>query len=136
MKRIWEKQLMTGVVEIDTEHLTLIESIDELHEALKSGKGKVVVLETMNFLRNYTKIHFKHEEALLEKYDYPDLERHKKLHMEFIAEITRLGDLIAETNDTNSIMKVTFISMEWLKKHIGIEDRKVAEHIKKIRAEA
>ena len=129
MKRIWEKQLMTGVVEIDTEHLTLIETIDALHVALQVGEGKEEVQQTMNFLQNYVKIHFKHEEALMVEYEYPDLEAHKKSHLEFIKEIARLGLLIAERDTTNNIMEVTYFCMDWLKKHIGVTDRKVADYI-------
>jgi hemerythrin len=129
MKNMWEKQLMTGVAEIDVEHLTLIESIDELQEALKEGRGKEEVIGTLNFLQNYVAIHFKHEEALQAEYDYPLIQEHKKLHLEFIKEVANLALIVSDEQTTMNAMKVTHFCMEWLKKHIGVEDRKLAEHI-------
>jgi len=129
MKSIWAKQLMTGVVEIDTEHLTLIETIDELHDAMQVGKGKEEVIGTVNFLQNYVAIHFKHEEALQREYEYPEMEAHKGMHLEFVKELNQLESLISTEQTTTNAMKVTYFCMEWLKKHIGVEDRKLADYI-------
>jgi len=129
MKEIWEKQLMTGVKEIDVEHLTLIETVDELYEAMQSGKGKEEVKGVMNFLQNYVRIHFKHEEALQVEYNYPALEAHKIMHKEFVKEVAKLALLIEEDTSTTNAMKVTYFCMEWLKQHIGVEDRKLADYI-------
>lgn len=133
MKEIWEKQLMTGVQEIDIEHRTLIETVDALQDAMKSGKGKEEVLGTLNFLKNYVKIHFKHEEGLQEEYDYPEIEAHKVLHEDFVNQISNLSKLIEVNTSTTNAMKVTYFCMEWLKEHIGVEDRKLAQHILAIR---
>ncbi len=129
MKEIWEKQLMTGVEEIDIEHLTLIETVDALQEAMQTGKGKEEVLGTLNFLQNYVKIHFKHEEALQVKYDYPELEEHIVKHNDFIKQLNHLKELVEKNTSTTNAMKVTYFCMEWLKVHIGVEDRKLADHI-------
>ncbi len=129
MKEIWEKQLMTGVKEIDVEHLTLIETVDELYEAMQSGKGKEEVKGVVNFLQNYVRIHFKHEETLQVEYSYPDLEAHKVMHKEFVKEVASLALLIEEDTSTTNAMKVTYFCMEWLKQHIGVEDRKLAAYI-------
>lgn len=129
MKEMWEKQLMTGVQEIDVEHRTLIETVDALQDAMRSGKGKEEVLGTLNFLQNYVKIHFKHEEALQVEYDYPFIAGHKMMHEEFVNQVSNLSDLIEKNTSTTNAMKVTYFCMEWLKEHIGVEDRKLAEHI-------
>lgn len=129
MKDVWEKQLMTGVQEIDVEHRTLIETVDALQDAMQSGKGKEEVLGTLNFLQNYVKIHFKHEEALQVEYDYPFVAAHKVQHEYFVDQVNNLSKLIENNTSTTNAMKVTYFCMEWLKEHIGIEDRKLADHI-------
>lgn len=134
MKEIWEKQLMTGVSEIDVEHLTLIETVDQLYEALRAGKGKEEVEGTLNFLQNYVKIHFKHEEALQESYEYPEFKSHQKMHKDFVDSVERLRTMIENENTTTNAMEVTHFCMEWLKQHIGVEDRKLATFILKKRS--
>jgi len=129
MKEIWEKQLMTGVKEIDVEHMTLIETVDELYEAMQSGKGKEEVIGTLNFLKNYVKIHFKHEEALQVEYEYPNLHAHQDMHTEFVKQVENLSDLVEKNANTTNAMKVTYFCMEWLKQHIGVEDKQLADYI-------
>lgn len=129
MKEIWEKQLMTGVKEIDIEHITLIETVDELYEAMQSGKGKEEVISTLNFLESYVKIHFKHEEALQVAYGYPDLHAHQDMHIKFVKQVENLSDLVEKNATTTNAMKVTYLCMEWLKQHIGVEDKRLANYI-------
>lgn len=125
------KDLETGNRQIDTEHKQLIDAINNLVEACNSGKGRIEVEKTINFLANYTKTHFAHEEELQKKYKYPDYINHKKLHTEFINVVTEMQKEYKEKGVSIVLVgQVNSKVASWVIRHINKEDKKVANHIK------
>lgn len=45
---------------------------------MKQGKGKKKIEKTLNFLVDYTVLHFSAEEKLMQQKNYPDYTNHKK----------------------------------------------------------
>ena len=86
------KDLETGNVQIDAEHKQLIAAVNALLEACQQGKGRAQLESAINFLADYTKTHFAHEERLQQSCRYPQYEAHKKWHTDFIAQIQQLRD--------------------------------------------
>lgn len=127
----WSDELLTGNMQIDTEHKKLIQAINDLLDACSKGKGRAELEKTVEFLLSYTKTHFAHEEVLQMKYNYPDYNNHKKYHKHFVEQVENIhkkllteGSSIALVGDINS--KVG----NWIITHIKREDVKVAQHIK------
>ncbi len=126
----WTKDLETGNTQIDTEHKELIQAINNLLEACSSGKGRAEISNTMDFLNQYTKTHFAHEQVLQQKYKYPDFDNHKKYHEGFIKVVDDISTRLKANGPT--IQLVGEINMQlgsWLINHIKREDVKVAKHI-------
>ncbi|WMI81315.1 bacteriohemerythrin [Anaerotignum sp. MB30-C6] len=126
----WTKDLETGNAQIDTEHKELIQAINNLLEACSSGKGRNEIANTVDFLNQYTKTHFAHEQILQQKYKYPDFENHKKYHEGFIKVVEDFTTRLKANGPT--IQLVGEINMQlgsWLINHIKREDVKVAKHI-------
>lgn len=76
----WSDKLSVQVRQFDEEHKKLIVMVNQLHDAMKEGKGKQVVGDVLNGLISYTKNHFAAEERLMKAHAYPDYEQHKKEH--------------------------------------------------------
>ena len=130
MAFIWTKDLEVGNLQIDTEHKSLIEAINNLLLACNEGRGRSEIVATVNFLKNYTKEHFSHEEILQRQSKYPDYTNHKKYHEGFIQVVQRIA-LNLEANGP-SILIVSEINQQlgsWLINHIKQEDVKVAKHL-------
>lgn len=126
----WTKELETGNLQIDTEHQQLIEALNKLLAACSSGKGREEVGNTMDFLLQYTRTHFAHEELLQIQSHYPDYVNHKKYHAEFVKVVNELSARLK--NEGASLQIVGEINRrmgDWLVNHIKCEDRKVAKHI-------
>ncbi|KAF5084243.1 bacteriohemerythrin [Anaerotignum sp.] len=126
----WTKDLETGNTQIDTEHKQLIQAINNLLDACSSGKGRAEVTNTVDFLAQYTRTHFSHEQVLQQKYKYPDYENHKKLHENFIKVVDGIAVRLKKEGAT--IQLVGEVNMQvgsWLINHIKREDVKVAKHI-------
>ncbi len=127
----WRDSLLVGNDKIDTQHKKLVLAIDDLMEACTKGQGRARVGETLHFVVEYTKEHFRDEEQLQAKHGYPTAAAHKQLHTLFINNITKLeaeykatGPSIALTAQINKVL------IDWLIKHITIEDKKVGEFLK------
>ncbi|MDD3393566.1 MAG: hemerythrin [Clostridia bacterium] len=126
----WTKELETGNIQIDTEHKQLIKAINDLLEACSSGKGRNEVIRTVDFLSQYTKTHFAHEQVLQQKFHYPDYVNHKKYHEDFIKVVDGIAiRLKAEGATIQLVGEVNMQVGNWLINHIKREDVKVAKHI-------
>ena len=68
----FEDNLLTGNKMIDEQHKELIERIRNFVFACQDGKSKVNAIKMLDYLDEYTDFHFKEEEALQEKAEYPD----------------------------------------------------------------
>ena len=80
MAIVFDESLRTGNGLIDTQHQELIARVNKLTEDCRVGAEKLVAVQTLNFLMDYTNIHFADEEKLQEENAYPLLEAHKGQH--------------------------------------------------------
>lgn len=127
------KDLETGNSVIDSEHRQLIDAVNSLLDACAKGQGRTQLLNTANFLLNYTKKHFSDEEAIQMKNHYPDYARHKKIHDDFkktaadlVSKIENEGPTVANVGQINTLLA------GWLLNHIKGEDKKLANYLKSI----
>jgi methyl-accepting chemotaxis protein len=128
----WSPDLETGNDLIDSQHKQLIEAIANLMDACSGGKGRSVLVETIDFLESYTAKHFGDEEELQQRYRYPDYPNHKKLHDGFKRVVAELGQQLKAEGATISLVgKVNTHIGGWLVNHIKREDTKVAAHLRK-----
>jgi hemerythrin-like metal-binding protein len=119
----WNPAYSVGIKEIDKEHMKLVDLINELHDAMKSGKGKEVLGKTLNELVNYTAFHFAHEEQLFDKYGYPETAIHKKQHKELVDQVLAYKANYDSGKTIISIDIMNFLK-DWLVKHIAGSDKK------------
>lgn len=127
----WKDSLLVGVPAIDSEHRKLVKAIEDLMEACTKGQGRATIEKTLNFVIDYTKQHFIDEERIQAQFAYPGLTAHKQIHANFAATVAGLkndfdrnGPSLALTANLNKNL------VEWLVKHISIEDKKIGEHIR------
>jgi len=127
----WSDDLLTGNMQIDTEHKELIKAINDLLDACSKGKGRAELEKTVKFLSSYTKTHFAHEEVLQMKYNYPDYNNHKKYHKHFVEQVENIHKkLLTEGSNIVLVGEINSKVGNWIISHIKREDVKVAQHIK------
>ncbi|MCL1808695.1 MAG: bacteriohemerythrin [Clostridiales bacterium] len=127
----WKDSLLVGVPAIDAEHRKLVKAIEELMEACTKGQGRATIEKTLNFVISYTKQHFGAEERIQAQYAYPGMAAHKQIHANFTATVEGLkkefdqnGPSVALTASLNKNL------VDWLIKHISVEDKKIGDHIR------
>jgi len=127
----WTPALETGHAVIDEQHKHLFAAVNDLFEALKSGKGGKEVEQTLSFLVDYTHEHFNDEEELQQKYDYPEHLAHKQFHEEFKETAQKFASkLLFRSSPTEEFVSdVCHTIGRWVFDHIKAEDFKMTTYI-------
>ena len=125
----WDGSLVMGIETVDVQHEELFRVINSMFDKMVKGRDKHALVEGLDSLRSYVKYHFRTEEALMDKYDYPGLDDHRREHEIFAERM----DLYAERPLEQSIQTLeemqTFL-LNWLVKHIQRADRKYADYFR------
>ncbi len=127
----WDKSLETGNLEIDCQHRSLVDAVNNLLNACSEGKGRNEVEKTLKFLQDYVIRHFSDEEKLQIKSNYPDYKAHREKHEVFKKEVNEIVEEFKKGGATIQLVaKVNSSVAGWLISHIKTEDKRVAAHIK------
>lgn len=98
---VWMEVLETGVQELDEEHRTLITYCNTL-TALMEGEGIwSEVVAAARRLAEECSEHFRKEEALLDRTEFPRLDRHKAQHREMERRFKDLVSSLAAVDGSN-----------------------------------
>ncbi len=119
----WDDSFKVGVREIDEQHHGLVELVNELHEAMKIGKGQIVLETTLNKLIEYTLLHFKTEEKYFQKFGYPEAASHKQEHADFVQKVSEFKVGFDKGTLLITLDILDFLS-KWLNVHIKGTDKK------------
>ncbi len=104
----WRIDYEVGVKQIDSEHQTLFNLINEFHDISARGDSSKKTPYLLNALVAYAEEHFQHEEKLMSENDYPLLDQHSKQHSDLVDSIFTINERL-ESNpakasaETNSI---------------------------------
>ena len=83
------------------------------------------------FLDEYTKQHFRDEEAYMEEIRYPGLDAQKKAHASFVDELSKLKKNYNEGGgNILVIINANRMVINWLTNHIRSMDKKIGEFVK------
>ncbi|MCL1905571.1 MAG: hemerythrin family protein [Clostridiales bacterium] len=133
----WKDKYRLGNEQVDEQHHQLFVLVSELIASCEDGNDACKLKETLDFLVEYTIHHFNDEEALQLRYNFPDLERHKKLHEEFKVTAQELQRHFAESGSSVELSNdVSKIVVKWLISHILNEDKKIGVHIRSVKEQA
>lgn len=124
----WNDSYSVNIKILDEQHKKLFAMIDELHNAMSSGKGKEVIGNVLDEMLEYTKTHFTTEEKLLEKYHYPRLSAQQKEHAAFVQKVSEMQQKMKAGSLTLSIEVSQFLK-DWLTKHILGSDKEYGQFL-------
>ena len=132
----WNEDLATGNALIDKQHKQLIQSLNDLLQASRTGKGCLEVQNTLEFLLAYTIKHFADEEKLQQESDYPDYLTHREYHNEFKGVARSLADKMNQNGASEELVAMVYESVgEWLVNHIKGDDFRLAAHLRQQQAD-
>ncbi len=128
---VWKDVNGTGVPILDEQHRGIVSTINSFYYFYQEGHSSEALVPTIKMLEQYVAIHFKTEEELMRKVEYPGLEEHIKLHKVLEEKTRSIAREIAGMEDAGMVLK--FLRAWWLN-HINIEDKKYAPYMEKLLA--
>lgn len=122
---VWSDKLSVGVKSIDAQHGVLVDTLNELHDAMLKGQAKSLTEPLLRSLMAYTRDHFSAEEAMMAAANYPQLEGHRVRHRELVKKVEDYVARFESGEITLNLHLLNFLR-DWLTEHIQKEDRAYA----------
>lgn len=119
----WSDTLSVGFAEMDEDHKKLVEMVNHLNDVVERGESGEVVEDILEELVSYTQWHFRHEERLMQEYEYQGLFNHKKEHEDLTAQAVELFEKYQSGDSEVPRMMLPFLK-GWLTEHILGTDKK------------
>lgn len=121
----WTNAYSIGIPEIDAQHMELVDIMNRLWDALirRAEHGETTAL--IEALERYCVAHFRAEETMMQVAAYPDIDRHKHAHAQFVGEIAAKKAEIAQGGELP--LDLLHYLRDWLLKHILVADRHYAD---------
>lgn len=119
----WQASYDTGVEEIDLQHRYFLALINRLTVELAASNDPRYRQSLLNELAKYAAFHFASEENLMVKFAYPDLKRHRMLHIELI-------DRLSSRINAMTYEPLLDFLVGWFVQHTTSEDRRIGEFLR------
>ncbi|MCO5110658.1 MAG: diguanylate cyclase [Burkholderiaceae bacterium] len=133
----WSDSFVTHLPSVDTQHLRLVELINQLGEIVIEGKkidaqGYEAACQALLL---YAQEHFSDEEAHMERcaVDARHLDVHRAAHAEFVGEARMLIDTPGPINASHVHLLLNYLT-HWLAYHILGVDQSMARQVRAIQA--
>lgn len=123
-------EYLVGIESIDNEHKVLFEIADEIY---RLSVNEFVpdkydnIADLIQRLKDYTKMHFEHEEAYMESIQYKKMFTQKVQHDQFKRKLEEMDLDSIDENQDEAIQDLLKFVTDWLVEHIIETDKKIAE---------
>lgn len=116
------------VDKMNEQHKVLFNILDALYKAMENKDDRKALVKIINDLITYSKQHLTTEEALLEKYDYPELAEQKEQHKLFIAKIEEFKEDFRNNHFMLHFNMAIFLKT-WISNHVEVLDKKYSQFL-------
>lgn len=121
---MWDSDFSVGVDRLDADHIVLISLINHIHEVGQSASDETAMARILEVLIEQARTHFRREEELLEKWDYPDLDAHIKHHQILMEQLKELHQECLRYHGAETIEEIIKLLGLWLEEHILKVDKR------------
>jgi len=117
----WSDKYSVGNSMVDDQHQKLMDIINRYHDSLEAQRPRDELVRIFDEVADFAVYHFRDEEALMAKIEFPKLARHQAIHRQLIDQVKKLrGELVAGV--AGSEQQIRFFLKNWLTAHIvGID---------------
>ncbi len=127
-RMIWSAKCRMGFDEIDSQHRLLYAIANELLEIENPVSQEPEIKYLLRHMKDYIDMHFKYEEELMAKHNYPGLaphiQKHEKIILEMKESLVNSSTLAQLKNNLEDLL------IAWIQTHIMIEDKRFSDWAK------
>jgi hemerythrin-like metal-binding protein len=126
----WSDKFSVGVKALDNQHIALVNTLNELYEAMMKGQAKSVTGPLLTKLVKYTQEHFAAEEKMMASTKFPGLAQHVVKHKDLIKQVSAFVERYERGEISLSSELMKFLR-DWLGTHILKEDHEYGPWLNK-----
>jgi len=124
----WTEEFSVKHAEMDKQHQLLFDYVNEYYDALEAGQSNQELVPVFEKIISYTDFHFKDEEKMMQKMQYPDFQKHKLMHETLVKRVLELKDELAQ-NKAEIAEHIKYFLKNWLTAHIKGIDTQYSEYL-------
>jgi hemerythrin len=128
---VWGDILSVEVDEIDEDHRKLVNIFNILNHAVSERESPEYLAAVLEELINCTVWHFSHEERLMLKHGYREMEAHKVEHQALIRSARKLQQELLQVNKPVAEEEIVFLE-RWLTEHILTFDMRLGSYLSRV----
>lgn len=131
---MWKEHYKIGVPLIDQQHEELFKRVAAFIQVVqKKGNWEeklAKVKETMDFMQQYVIFHFDDEEKYMEEINYPHLEEHKNIHVQFKQGVFDYVERVNKEDFSEELVQEFGAKlMTWLIMHVAAKDQQIGNYV-------
>ncbi len=123
------KPQLVHIPKLDTEHRTLQQAAEDLHQALAAGGEEADIRAVVHVLIQQINSHFSSEERMMRSSEYPSYGWHKRQH-DSMRKRMQECEGCAEAGDRDRISELLDFFEAWLGDHTGLHDRMMSAYLR------
>lgn len=120
---MWSEKYSVGVKEMDSQHVTLVNILNELHTAMLKGQAQNVADPLLKNMLEYMQQHLSTEEALMEGAGFPGLAEHCAEHQALRAKVQEYNARFKQ-GDITMYPELLYFVRDWFVNHMQQMDKK------------
>lgn len=127
-----KEEYKIGIKEIDEQHERLFQIAEKAYVLLSNefiADKYDGIVEILNELREYTKLHFTYEEEYMQKIGYKMMFSQKMDHHDFMVMLDDINLDEIDDNQEDAIMNILTYLGDWLVKHILEKDMMIGKEL-------
>ncbi len=125
---VWKEEYLTGVEEIDRQHMDFVKLINRLNIINEYGDNLEYSLRLLAEVAKYADYHFTCEENIMYLTKYPDLEKQEEAHKGMLAEY---NNLMQSFQNKEAVIEDVIKYLEaWFAQHSVELDKRIGTFLK------
>lgn len=130
----WSDSFATGVPRVDLEHQKLVGMLNELEQAIQTGRGSQVINTIVSGLATYSATHFSYEENCMEQYKCPMAAQNKQAHAQFMTVVAKARTRLANGGNALAAQQVHRELCDWVINHVLKVDSALKGCVKQLKS--
>lgn len=122
----WSDSFLIGNERIDFEHRTFFGLVADFQKARLAGSDKATLATMLQEIALYAKFHFRSEENVMERMNYPELEQHRQEHFNLIEVLT--NKMMGLDMGIFTVEEIEGFLVSWFIEHTSGTDKRIADY--------
>lgn len=124
----WDDHYLIGVQRIDFEHRIFLDLLNNFNECRLNDDSIETLSSILQEIALYARFHFKSEENMMQRIQYPGMADHQSHHRQLIDQLST--KMVGIQTKMFSPKEVEDFLVDWFVNHITHEDAKISAFIK------